>query len=167
MKFAEPLLDRRHRQLGKYGRKLKSLDLAQLHAFRIAAKKQRYATEFFARLYSRKETRRYIETLSDLQDILGIINDVAIVERLLGERTLKEIRTKKIKAMSMRRRNYPGLGRQHGLQVKMRELGRVWKDSVKAQFFGESRSRVIDAAHCAVGMVGFGQRQLADTTVVH
>jgi inorganic triphosphatase YgiF len=89
VKFAEPLLARRHRQLKKYGRKLESLDTHQLHALRIVVKKQRYATEFFAGLYPQKETRHYIQPLSGLQEILGIINDVAIVERLLGELSLK------------------------------------------------------------------------------
>ena len=66
------------------------MDAPQLHALRIITKKQRYAAEFFAGLYPQKETKRYIQSLSDLQEVLGVINDVAVIERLLGELPLKE-----------------------------------------------------------------------------
>jgi inorganic triphosphatase YgiF len=89
VKFAGPLLAHRHEQLKKSGKKLGSLDERRLHALRAVVKKQRYAVEFFAGLYPQKETRRYIQSLSRLQEVLGVINDAAVVERLLGELPLK------------------------------------------------------------------------------
>jgi len=83
--FAGTLLQQRHRQLKKYGRKLANLNAPELHALRIVAKKQRYAAEFFAGFYPHKETKRYIQSLSTLQDILGAMNDASIAERLLSE----------------------------------------------------------------------------------
>ena len=85
--FATALLERRRRQLGKYGKKLVSLDETELHALRIVIKKHRYAAEFFASAYphKNKKTKQYIQSLSEIQDILGAMNDAANVERLLGE----------------------------------------------------------------------------------
>jgi CHAD domain-containing protein len=83
--FAGTLLTHRHRQLKKYGRKLAKLSPAELHAVRILAKKQRYAGEFFAGFYPPKKVKAYIKSLAKLQDILGVMNDTAIIEQLLSE----------------------------------------------------------------------------------
>jgi triphosphatase len=128
--FAEPLLERRHRQLRKYGKNLEALDLAQLHWVRIAAKKQRYATEFFAALYSHKETRRYIETLSDLQDILGAINDVATVERNLTDLVIDNDSADEHEASGIIRGWGAGL-----VHVKKMELTEAWKSFGKSKTF--------------------------------
>ncbi|MBT9613432.1 MAG: CHAD domain-containing protein, partial [Burkholderiales bacterium] len=50
-KLAESALERRHRQLLRRGRHFARLPAAARHRLRIAAKKQRYAAEFFAELY--------------------------------------------------------------------------------------------------------------------
>ena len=51
---------------------------------RIALKKLRYATEFFAALYPKKRTKPHLAALKELQDGLGHLNDVAVAERLIG-----------------------------------------------------------------------------------
>ncbi len=53
------------------------------HEVRIAVKKLRYATEFFASLFPRKAARSYIKALAVLQDELGVLNDAATTELLL------------------------------------------------------------------------------------
>ena len=83
--FAGTLLAHRHRQLKKYNRKLAELSPAELHEVRILAKKQRYAGEFFAGFYPPKKVKAYIKSLAKLQDILGVMNDTAIIEQLLSE----------------------------------------------------------------------------------
>jgi len=83
--FAKKLLSRRHDKLRKYGKKLKRLSSSELHRLRIAVKKQRYAIEFFAGLYASDRPQHYVRWLTNLQDILGKINDLATMERLLGE----------------------------------------------------------------------------------
>jgi triphosphatase len=55
------------------------------HRARIAAKRLRYAAEFFASLYPAKRVARYIGALQELQRVLGILNDAAVAERLLDE----------------------------------------------------------------------------------
>lgn len=79
------MLDRRHRQTLRRGRDLDQLSAAERHALRIAAKKLRYAGEFFAALYPGAATRRYLDSLANLQDVLGVLNDHAIARRLLDE----------------------------------------------------------------------------------
>jgi inorganic triphosphatase YgiF len=83
--FAAAVLERRRRKLRKYGKKLATLDEAGLHALRIVIKKHRYAAEFFASAYPHKETKRYTQSLSEIQDILGCMNDAANAKRLLSE----------------------------------------------------------------------------------
>ena len=55
---------------------------------RKAAKKLRYATEFFAGLYDQKREKRrhkrFVSALETLQDRLGVLNDHAGTPELLG-----------------------------------------------------------------------------------
>ncbi len=81
--LAGSVLDRRQRQLLRRGRHFVRLAPAERHLLRIAAKKQRYATEFFAELYPRKAALAYIQTLAEMQDGLGALNDIAVTGRLL------------------------------------------------------------------------------------
>lgn len=89
-KFARTILQRRHRQLARYGSRLSSLPPHKRHAARIAAKKLRYSAEFFSCLFPGRKNRDYLRHLTDLQDILGALNDIAVTEHLVdslvGER---------------------------------------------------------------------------------
>lgn len=82
--WAQAALERRYRQLRRLGNRLDELDPAERHALRIAGKKLRYAAEFFATLKP-KAARRFISRLAHLQDVLGVLNDVAVTARLLEE----------------------------------------------------------------------------------
>ncbi|WP_370889849.1 CHAD domain-containing protein [Caballeronia sp. RCC_10] len=81
--FASETLKRRHKKLLKRGHRLAELDDETRHRARIAAKKLRYATEFFSSLFDRREVKRYVTALSDLQDDLGWRNDVVVASGLL------------------------------------------------------------------------------------
>ena len=52
---------------------------------RISFKKLRYAVEFFAPLLSPKPLKRYLPSLTRLQDELGLINDHVTAQSLLDE----------------------------------------------------------------------------------
>lgn len=87
---APPLRDFAARHLGKLarrfaqaGQQVGGLDDVKLHALRIVAKKLRYSAEFFAVLYDRQKTKPFLAALSEVQDVLGQINDVAVAHRLL------------------------------------------------------------------------------------
>jgi CHAD domain-containing protein len=83
--FAAKLLQRRAAALKKRGKHLPTLDAAGRHRVRIAAKKLRYAAEFFAALYSKRRLRPYVQSLAALQEVLGGLNDAATLLRLLPE----------------------------------------------------------------------------------
>jgi triphosphatase len=86
--FAAHVLAKRQRKALKLGRHFDELSAQERHQVRIALKKLRYATEFFAELYPKKHTKPYLATLKELQDALGHLNDVAVAEELIG--TLSE-----------------------------------------------------------------------------
>ena len=80
--FAASLLRQRRRKLRKLGTEHESLDTEALHELRIRAKKLRYAAEFFRAAFSRRESRRFIAALAELQDCLGALNDADVGSRL-------------------------------------------------------------------------------------
>jgi inorganic triphosphatase YgiF len=84
---AQDFAARRLRKLAKrfahFGQQLDTTDATQLHALRIIAKKLRYSAEFFADLYDKKKAKSFLAALSEVQDVLGLINDIAVAHRLL------------------------------------------------------------------------------------
>lgn len=83
--FAAKALRRAHKRMKRRARALSRRDPASLHRARIAARKARYATEFFASLYRGKLVRPYLKALVALQDRLGQANDAVVARRLLGQ----------------------------------------------------------------------------------
>ncbi len=81
--FAARILQHRHQRLKKRGKHWETLTPEERHQMRIAAKKLRYASEFFSSLYPRKRTRQYITALAQLQDLLGSMNDAATAVSLM------------------------------------------------------------------------------------
>jgi inorganic triphosphatase YgiF len=83
--LAGEVLQTRHRQAMKLGRKFDELSDEALHRLRISLKKLRYSTEFFAALYGSGRTLAYLNSLRQLQDDLGHLNDVAVAESRLAD----------------------------------------------------------------------------------
>lgn len=82
-------LDRFRRRVKRDGRHLVRLEPAQRHQVRIHAKKLRYASEFFVRLFvdadhakAVKHHRLFLSTIVELQDALGGLNDLATSEHI-------------------------------------------------------------------------------------
>ncbi|MDB5839363.1 MAG: hypothetical protein JWQ23_1315 [Herminiimonas sp.] len=84
-RFANNVLTRDQKRLLKRGKRLRSADPMARHRVRIAAKKARYASEFFESLYRAGRMRRYTEHLAALQDELGRFNDAAVADGLLRQ----------------------------------------------------------------------------------
>jgi triphosphatase len=91
-KFAKKILARRHKKLQEKIRLLhdaetsdaQANDAPQLqHKIRIAAKKNRYAIEFFKSLFPAKSIQPYLKTLTALQTVAGRMNDAVVAMRLL------------------------------------------------------------------------------------
>lgn len=72
------------RRLRKAGEKLGEPTDDELHALRIKAKRARYAAELAA-LDGDRATARYVESLKDLQDVIGAHQDAVVAEERLRE----------------------------------------------------------------------------------
>ena len=77
------ILDKCLRKAAKRGKTLTTASAEERHEFRILIKKLRYAADFLRPLYPPKATRRFLERLAELQDVLGGLNDVAAADTLL------------------------------------------------------------------------------------
>ena len=79
--YAAEQLSRRFGKIKRRGRKITKLDPEKLHKFRIQVKKARYAAEFFSSIYGDKKSARrrkkVFSSLTQLQNSLGRINDIA------------------------------------------------------------------------------------------
>jgi inorganic triphosphatase YgiF len=87
------LLERRFKKARKLGRDLARRTDAERHRLRIELKKLRYAGEFLGSLFAAAGVERTLRRLTELQDALGSLNDVATAERLLdaiGDRLGRE-----------------------------------------------------------------------------
>ena len=84
-KFARSVIKRDQRRLRARASKLSEATAEARHRVRIAAKKARYAAEFFASLFKAKSVRPYIKSLTSMQEELGFLNDAAVADRLLAD----------------------------------------------------------------------------------
>jgi len=82
--FAARALTRLRKRLLKKSKNLAQLSAEERHRVRIALKKARYGAEFFESLFEdRKAARAYLHALSDMQDQLGVFNDMEVANGLL------------------------------------------------------------------------------------
>lgn len=93
--IANTMLNKRYKQLRQKGKGIVVMNAEERHATRISAKKLRYAVEFFTTLYSSKKSSAFVRKLSQLQDCLGVLNDITVTERLvqklIGTRPVRKI----------------------------------------------------------------------------
>ena len=83
--IAPTLLDKRLKQVRRLGRDLENRSTEERHELRIALKKLRYSLEFFGVLYDERRLNRALAHLVELQQILGLLNDVATAHRLIAD----------------------------------------------------------------------------------
>jgi triphosphatase len=83
--FARRALKEGKHRMARRARKLSAADAPARHRLRIAAKRMRYATEFFSSLYAPHRVRPFVHALSALQDTLGHLNDAAVTRKALRE----------------------------------------------------------------------------------
>jgi inorganic triphosphatase YgiF len=88
-RFATTELDRRWKKILKRGRKLRDLDPRHRHKLRIAVKKIRYASEFFADVFpggkSVRRQKAFLKRLKPVQDCLGELNDITVHQHLTSD----------------------------------------------------------------------------------
>jgi inorganic triphosphatase YgiF len=85
VQFSRKSMQHLHKSLIKRANRMSHDDAASAHRTRIAAKRARYALEFFHSLYRSKGTHAYLKTLAAVQEELGQHNDLAVAVRLLQE----------------------------------------------------------------------------------
>jgi len=88
LNFSTPLLERDHWRVTRRGALFEELSVDERHALRIRIKELRYALDFFSSLYPAALVKAYRGAMSRLQDCLGIMNDIAVAQRLLDEAKL-------------------------------------------------------------------------------
>ncbi len=75
-RLGRTVLSKVRRRLCDRARDLGKLTAAERHRVRIQAKKMRYAAEFLADVYRRKQADRYLRRLAKVQSVLGDWNDL-------------------------------------------------------------------------------------------
>ena len=84
--FAAEVLEGLRRTVKKRGRSLETLDAHDRHRLRIRCKRLRYASEFFAHAFEgRKKREAFVSNLKDLQNALGLLNDMAQAQASAAE----------------------------------------------------------------------------------
>lgn len=78
--FARKVLDLQERRVLEAGAHVDKHDAQQMHRLRIECKKLRYAAEFFLPLFGGMDV--FIGHMKGLQDLLGVMNDVAVMQGL-------------------------------------------------------------------------------------
>jgi CHAD domain-containing protein len=81
--LADRMLSKRLKGAKKRARNLEELSEPERHKLRIALKKMRYASEFFGSLYPEEDVKPFQKRLSKMQDILGLLQDVAVARNTL------------------------------------------------------------------------------------
>ena len=139
--LAEPVVPWAERMLRKFaGRLHRSVgdasDMApvELHAARISVKKLRYASDFFRCLFQLDAVSGYTSRLREIQDVLGLLNDVDTGCKLIGALERRMAREGNSAAAA----RAAGLVQRRQSTVAERELSRfrsVWKDYLEIEPF--------------------------------
>ena len=84
---AAPALRSASKKLFKEARFFTALTPPRRHQVRILAKRLRYALDLFAVALPKQATTRYIDALSELQDVLGQLNDASVAAAVVPQLT--------------------------------------------------------------------------------
>jgi inorganic triphosphatase YgiF len=124
--FVTRILKKRSSGVAKHGNALVSEDISQFHALRIACKKLRYSIEMFGSLFRATKIKDYIAVLAKLQDVLGILNDIAVAHRLLNE--LENVQGQDTHALI---RGWM----EHDYVERLTEYGKAWQKFIEQKEF--------------------------------
>ncbi|MCK5719547.1 MAG: CYTH and CHAD domain-containing protein [Thiomargarita sp.] len=82
--FANKILKSQFNTVQQQGEELIQLNIKQLHELRITIKKLNYGIRFFFELFPHKKAQLFYNQVSELQDIIGNINDSYKASKLLN-----------------------------------------------------------------------------------
>ncbi|MCG6868215.1 MAG: CHAD domain-containing protein [Gammaproteobacteria bacterium] len=80
--YSRNLMDKQERKVLSAGSNVDRDNPAEMHRLRIECKKLRYAAEFFSSMFTGMDV--FIQHMKGLQDLLGLMNDVAVMKTLLN-----------------------------------------------------------------------------------
>jgi len=81
--FSRKLMDKQERKVLVAGSHVDRNSAGEMHRLRIECKKLRYAAEFFRPLFTGMDG--FIAHMKGLQDLLGLMNDVTVMRKLLDD----------------------------------------------------------------------------------
>jgi len=81
--FSRELMDKQERKVLAVGSHVDRYAAEEMHSLRIQCKKLRYSAEFFSPLFMGMDA--FIGHMKGLQDLLGLMNDVAVMKLLLDD----------------------------------------------------------------------------------
>ena len=131
--IAADTLGKRYKQLRRHGKRLLHMHPEERHATRIAAKKLRYAAEFFAALYPARASHALLAPLRELLEILGVLNDIAVTETLILQLTGHN----RARLLDESLHLFRGWNACHGFH-RLQGLPPAWQSFVRARPFWES-----------------------------
>jgi triphosphatase len=82
LKFANSALAKRWKAVTKKAKGIDQLSIEQRHELRKELKKFRYSIEFFAPLYRKKRIKAFVNSLKQLQEVFGYLNDVKMAQTM-------------------------------------------------------------------------------------
>lgn len=88
--FATQVIEEQYQAVCQQGKNLTQLSPIQRHNVRILVKKLSYGTRFFTTLYGKRAVRTFQDNLAELQEQLGILNDVNVANQLLNQLQLTD-----------------------------------------------------------------------------
>jgi inorganic triphosphatase YgiF len=133
---AAALLARRLRKARKLGRRLAQRSAEERHRLRIELKKLRYAAEFLRALFPEAAAERTLKRLARLQDTLGHLNDVAVMERQLDR--IAEFLGAEWGPKQQRAAGFVAGWTALLAEHRLAELDKQWKDFRRSQpFWGD------------------------------
>jgi len=130
---APSLLGHHFKRAKKRGQTLETA--AERHRLRIALKKLRYASEFFAPLYKDKAVARFMGPLKELQDLLGHLNDTAQLRAIVGRLMLEEAAEAPVQADLSHAAGLLLGWHQATAEAKAAQMHKRWKAFQKAELF--------------------------------
>ena len=119
-------LRKRHKQLFRLAGPLAERTESERHRVRIAAKRLRYVTEFFAPLFAAKRAASYLRELYALQDALGALNDLVTARRLLARLPQARAAAPAVRRWMAEQRSAELANAQAALD-RLRECRHFWK----------------------------------------
>ncbi len=138
--FANEHIAKRHAKALKRGRRIEELEPAERHKLRIRLKKLRYAADFFACFYKKRNIRPHQKRISELQDMLGHLNDANIARTLIEDILANEGGRDPGSAAGLAYAGGAVVGwhTQHA-STTMKSLAKRWKKFAKLKPFWDER----------------------------